>query len=74
MRVIPAKSEIQKNTGFRIKPGMTDYITPIEQKIGPRPTVGGDSGGGERSRTSTPILPFPPATRQAGIIRGKEMR
>jgi len=26
MAVIPAKAGIQKNTGFRVKPGMTNYI------------------------------------------------
>jgi hypothetical protein len=29
MDVIPAKAGIQDNTGFRVKPGMTNYTGPI---------------------------------------------
>jgi len=50
----------------KVKERMTKYasygnvIKPqLSQKIVPPPTVGEDSGGGERSWTSTPILPFP---------------
>jgi len=31
--VIPAKAGIQENTGFRVKPGMTNYTGPIYRHI-----------------------------------------
>jgi len=34
--VIPAKAGIQKNTGFRVKPGMTNYMRLISSCIGTR--------------------------------------
>jgi len=31
--VIPAKAGIQENTGFRVKPGMTNYKGPIYRHV-----------------------------------------
>jgi len=45
----------------------------LSQKIVPPPTVGEDSGGGERSRTSTPILPFPHHKGEGDEIRNNHV-
>jgi hypothetical protein len=31
--VIPAKAGIQENTGFRVKPGMTNHMGPIYHHV-----------------------------------------
>jgi hypothetical protein len=48
-------------------------VPQLSQKIVPPPTVGEDSGGGERSRTSTPILPFPHHKGEGDEIRNNHV-